>query len=80
MLKEHTLFRVTTHGCGQFYVVATSWSDAAATLTEALKEADYGYRADREILQIDCVAKEQFYNDKSVCYDDSRLVIDRTEL
>lgn len=78
MLKEHTLFRVTTQGCGEFYVVATSWNDAAATLTKALEEADYGYAANREILQIDCIAKEQFYHDKNICCDDSRLVIDRS--
>ena len=80
MLKEHTLFRITTRSYGQFYVVATSWSDAATSLTKALEEADYGYGAGREILQIDYVTKEQFYNNKSVCADDARLVIDRTEL
>lgn len=78
MIKEHTLFRVTTHKCGEFYVVSTSWNDAAATLTKALEEADYGYGAGREIIQIECVTKEQFFQDKSVCDADSRLVIDRS--
>ena len=78
MPMAHTLFRITTRSCGEFYVVANAWNDAAATLTKALEESDYGYEAGREIIQIECVTKEQFYQNKNICCDDSRLVIDRS--
>ncbi len=52
------LYLLTTKGLGDFYMVADSPSDAENTLREELDKANYGYEDNRDVLNIQFLAKE----------------------
>lgn len=61
---RNKLFIVTTEGCGQFYVVASSFGDAADRVTEELEKIKYGYSVDRRIKSVSFLKEESVYHDR----------------
>lgn len=59
MNKNVNLYKVCTHGCGTFYVVATSFDNAASSVSNALNEADYGYSGSRDVETVELMAKQE---------------------
>ena len=45
-MKDRNLYKVNTVGCGDFYVVTSSWDSAAENVKSELDNADYGYSCD----------------------------------
>ena len=76
--SEKKLYRVTNR-LGTFYIVATSFDEAANALKERLDKADYGFYQYREIPSIDYIATERFsFSDKekqSFFEDKGNLII-----
>ena len=66
-----SLFRVTTRGCGTFYVIATTFDNAAQEVRRELREQDYGYSASRVVTNVEFICRESFMaNGKRVLYGD----------
>lgn len=73
-MTDRSLFKVTTKGCGDFYVVAFSWSGAAKCVERKLEDAKYGYSEDRVVLNVELVrmehhdstGKQYFYGDEDI--------------
>ena len=57
---EKTLFRVKTRGCGVFYVIATTFDNAANEVTMELDDQDYGYSGDRVVTNVEFICRETF--------------------
>lgn len=66
MKDSKNLYRITTYRLGEFYVVASSFDDAAMALKKRLDDADYGFFSDRRIMGVECLAVEEWsYSDNS---------------
>lgn len=66
------LYRVTTSGCGTFYVVASSFDYAAGEVTRELDAQDYGYSGDRVVTNVEFICRETFRsNGKRALYGDN---------
>lgn len=63
-MSEKQLFLVTTRGCGQFYVVAGSFDEAAELVRNELKAQNYGYSSDREVVEVKFLCRQHFFNGK----------------
>lgn len=76
---EKALYRVTTTGCGVFYVVASSFDCAAGEVTRELDEQDYGYSGQRAVTHIDFICRQKFMsNGRRALYgegDENHLII-----
>lgn len=79
MNTEKALYRVTTMGCGVFYVVAATFDCAAAEVTRELNEQDYGYSGQRAVTRIDFICRQAFMsNGRRALYgegDENHLII-----
>lgn len=60
---------------GVFYVVAHSFDEAATALEKRLDQADYGYRSNRNVLGIDLVATQRFFNGRQLFSEDDKNLI-----
>lgn len=58
--NDKKLYKITNR-LGTFYIVATSFDQAADTLTARLDQADYGFFSYREVPAIEHVATQHFY-------------------
>lgn len=76
---EKALYRVTTRGCGVFYVVASSFDCAAAFVTRELNGQEYGYSGQRAVTHIDFICRQTFMpNGRRALYgdnDENHLII-----
>ena len=79
--RDRVLYRITTKGVGDIYVVARSFDEAAKKMVERLDASQYGFSGDRKPSSIDIIAEErlnylheggQFFSDG----DDSLIVAD----
>lgn len=61
-MKDRNLYKVNTVGCGDFYVVTSSWDSAAENVKSELDNADYGYSCDRKVESIELIRTEHFFN------------------
>lgn len=69
---EKALFRVTTRGCGTFYVVASSFDYAAGEVIRELNVQDYGYSSQRHVISVDFICRQMFMsNGKRELYGDN---------
>jgi len=79
MERDMQLFKVTTRGCGLFYVVAETFDGAADAVNEELNSQDYGYTNDRLVVSVDFVCRQTFMsNGKRALYgekDENHLII-----
>lgn len=79
MAEDRLLFKVTTRGCGTFYVIATSFDAAAQAVNGELESQDYGYSGDRCVERVEKICRETFMsNGKRVLYgekDENHLII-----
>jgi len=57
-MKENKLYKLTTVGLGDFYVIATTTLQAEETLIDMLNIADYGFPKQRKIRVIEFIANE----------------------
>lgn len=62
MEKDISLYLVHTRGCGDFYVVATSFDGAGYVVTKTLSTLDYGYISGRDVMGIDLVRTSHLFN------------------
>jgi len=80
---EKTLYRVTTRGCGTFYVVASSFDYAAGEVTRELNAQDYGSSAQRVVTSVEFICRETFMsNGKRALFgdnDENHLMIAKEE-
>lgn len=66
MNDSKNLYRVTTYRLGEFYVVASSFDNAAMALKKRLDDADYGFFSYRRITGVECIAVEEWsFSDNS---------------
>ena len=66
MAKEAKLYKISNR-LGTFYIVATSFDEAANALRERLEKAEYGFSLDCEVRNIEHIATESFsYRDKTI--------------
>ena len=76
---EKALYRVTTRGCGTFYVVASSFGYAAAEVTRELNAQDYGFSEGRVVTSVNFICRQTFMsNGKRALYgydDENHLMI-----
>ena len=76
--NDKKLYRVTNR-LGTFYIVATSFDEAANALKKRLDDADYGFYQYREIPSIDHIATESFHfadeSKQSFSQDKGNLII-----
>lgn len=69
---DKSLFRVMTRGCGVFYVITTSFDNAAGEVTRELNAQDYGYSGDRVVTNVEFICREAFMqNGKRALYGDN---------
>lgn len=69
---EKALYRVTTRGCGAFYVVASSFDRAVGEVMRELNSQDYGYSAQRVVTSVDFICRQSFMaNGKRALYGDN---------
>lgn len=61
---DKKLYKVTTRRNLEFYVVATSWDEAAKLVTDALDEAEYCFSSDREVVNVELLREERFLGNK----------------
>lgn len=64
VMTERHLYKITTKGLREFYVVARSWQDAASTLTDALDKTEWGYSGDRKVESITHISSEGFTDNR----------------
>ena len=80
---EKSLFRVKTMGCGVFYVIATTFDNAAGEVTRELDDQDYGYSGDRVVTNVEFICRESFMqNGKRALYgdnDENHLMISKED-
>lgn len=78
---EKALYRVTTRGCGTFYVVTSSFDYAAVEVASELNAQDYGYSDERVVTSVNFICRQTFMsNGKRVLYgdnDDNHLMISK---
>ena len=76
--KDKKLYRISNR-LGTFYIVATSFDEAANALKKRLDDADYGFYQYREIPSIDHIATESFHfadeTKQSFSQDKGNLII-----
>lgn len=53
------LYKLTTAGCGEFWVIATDPTAAQEKLTTMLNNEDYGNSRERPVTQIEVLAIER---------------------
>lgn len=71
---DKQLFKVGTHGCGDFHVIATSFDKAAKAVEEVLNSQDYGYSSDRRITRVESICQQVFMsNGKRALYGDGNV-------
>ncbi|MBR1377990.1 MAG: hypothetical protein IJ557_02545 [Bacteroidaceae bacterium] len=63
-MKEKQLFLVKTRGCGEFYVVAGSFDQAADLVRNELGNQGYGYSGDQEVVSVQFLCRQHFFNGK----------------
>lgn len=63
-MSEKQLFLVTTRGCGQFYVVAGSFDEAAELVRNELQMQKYGYSSEREVVEVKFLCRQHFSGGK----------------
>lgn len=63
-MSEKQLFLVTTRNCGQFYVVAGSFDEAAELVRNELQMQEYGYSSGREVVEVKFLCRQHFSGDK----------------
>lgn len=69
---EKALYRVTTRGCGMFYVVASSFDHVAGEVTRELNAQDYGCSAERVVTTVEFICRQMFMiNGKRALYGDN---------
>lgn len=69
---EKALYRVTTRGCGTFYVVASSFDYAADEVAKELNTQDYGYSDNRVVTSVNFICRQTFMsNGKRALYGDN---------
>lgn len=69
---EKAVYRVTTRGCGTFYVVASSFDHAAGEVTRELNAQDYGCSAERVVTTVEFICRQMFMiNGKRALYGDN---------
>ena len=80
---DKSLYKVSTRGCGEFYVVATTFDNAAQEVRRELNDQDYGFSSGRVITSIDFICREQFMaNGKRALYgerDENHLMVANEE-
>ena len=57
--SDKVLYRISTRGVGDFFVVARSLDEATDTLRGRLEDAEYGFYGDRKPTCIDIIAEER---------------------
>lgn len=74
MAKERNLYRVRTQGCGEFYVVATSFDSASEEVYRELNSQDYGYSFGRTVVNVELIRRQMFMsNGKQALYGDNDI-------
>lgn len=80
---QKALYRVTTRGCGTFYVVASSFGYAAAEVTRELNAQNYGHSDERVVTNINFICRQTFMsNGKRALYgdyDENHLMISKED-
>lgn len=59
-MGEKQLFLVMTRGCGEFYVVAGSFDQAADLVHDELVRQNYGYSGSREVVSVQFLCRQHF--------------------
>lgn len=77
---EKQLFKVKTRGCGDFYVVSTTFDAAAKAVGDELNNQYYGYANERLVQRVEFIARQSFMPDGqrllSGDYDENHFIID----
>lgn len=80
---DKSLYKVSTRGCGVFYVVATTFDKAAQEVRRELNDQDYGFSSGRVVTSVDFICREQFMaNGKRALYgdnDENHLMVTKEE-
>lgn len=78
--KDKKLYKVSNR-LGTFFIVATSFDEAANELRRRLDESDYGFDNYRKITSIELVATQSFFNNKQSFREDegNLIIIENTE-
>ena len=80
---DKSLYKVSTRGCGVFYVVATTFDKAAQEVRRELNDQDYGFSSGRVVTRVDFICREQFMsNGKRALYgdnDENHLMVAKEE-
>lgn len=80
---DKSLYKVSTRGCGVFYVVATTFDNAAQEVRRELNDQDYGFSSGRVVTRVDFICREQFMaNGKRALYgdnDENHLMVAKEE-
>lgn len=81
MDKDKKLYQVTTNRCGDFYVIATSFDEAANAVEKALANSDYGTYELRKAREVKLIAIEHYFpEDKQFfCGSNNNLIIVKEE-
>ena len=61
-MEDKRLYRLRTVGHMDFYVIASSFDEAAKLVEKRLGDADYGYSSDRVVANIELLGVEHFYS------------------
>ena len=80
---DKSLYKVSTRGCGVFYVVATTFDKAAQEVRRELNDQDYGFSSGRVVTSVDFICREHFMsNGKRALYgdnDENHLMVTKEE-
>lgn len=76
--RDRVLYRITTKGVGDIYVVARSFDEAAKKMEERLDASQYGFSGDRKPSSIDIIAEERLnylHEDRQFFSDGDNLIV-----
>jgi len=76
--SQFRLYKLSTNGLGDFYVVAPHPTEAEEKLTQLLESTDYGFSKDRVIVNIELITKEiviGFNNEPHLSDEFARLIV-----
>lgn len=80
---DKSLYKVSTRGCGVFYVVATTFDKAAQEVRRELNDQDYGFSSDRVVTSVDFICREHFMANgkRALCgdNDENHLMVAKEE-
>ena len=54
----YNIYKLVTHGLGEFYVIAQTATDAESRLKKMLNDADYGFYVERQVVEWHLIAVE----------------------